>query len=352
MSDLILEDVDFSLIESEVEELQEGMAKTKIFYLKGPFLQAEIQNGNKRIYPKSIIEREVEKYNKVISEKRSVGELLHPSNTDIDPSRISHLVTELKMDGNTAIGKAKILDKPAFPCGMIAKALVEEGIKIEFLTGPKKLVAENGKLHACEFIRMKMGALDESNRRRPEPIAGSEFTVELDTLIVSISESPDTSFLKNEKVELSKGETIVVNPETFETKRKGVFAGGDVVTGPNTVVDAVASGKIAAQSIEQYLHGEEIKREYKLTRPSMYIEPVKLTTEEAEELLTAKRPEPKQLSAKIRKTNFKEVEAVLTEKQAVKEAKRCLRCELETEDGKKFIEELKESKVTSQYIHR
>jgi len=84
----------------------------------------------------------------------------------------------------------------------------------------------------------------------------------------------------------------------------------------------------------------------------MYIEPVKLTTEEAEELLTAKRPEPKQLSAKIRKTNFKEVEAVLTEKQAVKEAKRCLRCELETEDGKKFIEELKESKVTSQYIHR
>ncbi|NCP97783.1 primosomal protein [archaeon] len=130
MSDLILEDVDFSLIESEVEELQEGMAKTKIFYLKGPFLQAEIQNGNKRIYPKSIIEREVEKYNKVISEKRSVGELLHPSNTDIDPSRISHLVTELKMDGNTAIGKAKILDKPAFPCGMIAKALVEEGIKI------------------------------------------------------------------------------------------------------------------------------------------------------------------------------------------------------------------------------
>ncbi len=146
----------------------------------------------------------------------------------------------------------------------------------------------------------------------------------------------------SEKIELSKRETIVVNRETFETKRFGVFAGGDVVTGPNTVVDAVASGKIAAQSINQYLNGEEIKREYKLTRPSVYIEPVELTTEEAEELLTAKRPESKQLSAKIRKTNFKEVESVLSEEQAVKEAKRCLRCELETEDGKQFIKELKE----------
>ncbi|MFA5782806.1 MAG: FAD-dependent oxidoreductase [Bacteroidales bacterium] len=222
------------------------------------------------------------------------------------------------------------------------KDALEERIKIEFLTAPNKLIAENGQLHACEFIKMKMGDIDESGRKRPTPIAGTEYKVELDTLIISISESPDTSFLNKEKIELSKRETIVVNHETFETKRYGVFAGGDVVTGPNTVVDAVASGKIAAQSINQYLNGEEIKREYKLTRPSVYIEPIELSTEEAEELLTAKRPESKQLSAKIRKANFKEVESVLSEKQAIQEAKRCLRCELETEDGKQFIKELKE----------
>ncbi|MDD5571568.1 MAG: FAD-dependent oxidoreductase, partial [Bacteroidales bacterium] len=216
---------------------------------------------------------------------------------------------------------------------------LEEGIKIEFLTAPKKIIAEKGKLHACEFIKMKMGDVDESGRKRPVPVEGSEYKVELDTLIISISESPDASFLNKEKIEISKRETIVINPETFETNRNGVFAGGDVVTGPNTVVDAVASGKIAARSIEQYLKGEEVKREYKLTRPSMYVEPLKLSEEEVEELLTAKRPKAKQLSAEIRKTTFREVDSALSEEQAVKEAKRCLRCELETEDGKQFIKE-------------
>ncbi|RLC29964.1 hypothetical protein DRH13_05005, partial [Candidatus Woesebacteria bacterium] len=123
---------------------------------------------------------------------------------------------------------------------------------------------------------------------------------------------------------------------------KGIFAGGDVVTGPNSVVDAVASGMIAAQSIDQYLNGLEIKIEYKLTRPSKYIEPLALSNEESEELLVSKRPQAIHLSISERSSCFKEVESVLSEDQAVKEAKRCLRCELETEDGKQFIKELKE----------
>ncbi len=217
---------------------------------------------------------------------------------------------------------------------------VQEGIKIEFLTAPVKLIEKNGKLNACEFIRMKMGDYDDSGRRKPEPIEKSEFTVELDTLIVSISESPDTSFLVNEQIERSKLGTIIVNPETYVTNQNGVFAGGDVVTGPNTVVDAVASGKIAARSINQYLNGKEIKREYTLTRPSGYIEPMKLTEKETLELITAHRPVSKQISVDKRIDNFSEVETGLTEKQAVKEAKRCLHCELQTEDGKLFLKEL------------
>ena len=214
---------------------------------------------------------------------------------------------------------------------------LEEGIKFETLTVPIKLIPKDGKLNSCEFIRVKMGDIDESGRKKLIQIEGSEFTVKLDTLIISISESPDTSFLKNEKIERTKWNTIKINSETFETTQKGVFAGGDVVTGPNTVVDAVASGKIAAESINQYLNGEEIKREYKLTRPSIYVEPTILTPEEIEELSVVKRYKPMQLSAKNRKTNFNEVEFALSEEDAVKEAKRCLRCELGTEEGKQFI---------------
>ena len=225
---------------------------------------------------------------------------------------------------------------------------LNEGIKIEFLTAPKKIIAEKGKLKACEFIRMKMGELDESGRRRPVPVEGSEFTVELDTLIVSISESPDISFLKKEGLEFSKWNTIVVNPETFQTNKQEVFAGGDLVTGPNTVVDAVAAGKITAQSIDQYLSGKEVKREYKITRPSKYIEPLELSEDETDELMSAKRPVMPCLSPDKRKYNLLEVEQGFTEKQAIKEAQRCLRCELETCDGKDFIEKLKEKSQEKQ----
>ena len=220
-----------------------------------------------------------------------------------------------------------------------------EGIKIEILTAPKRIIAEQGKLKACEFIRMKMGDIDESGRRSPVPIEGSEFTVELDTLIVSISENPDISYLSKEKLDFTKWNTLLVDNETFKTNRPGVFAGGDVVTGPNTVIDAIASGKVAAESIEQYLSGKEIKREYKITRPSKYIEPLKLTDEEIEELLSAKRSVMLTLSPEKRKYNLLEVEQGLTEEQAVKEAKRCLRCELETKDGQKFLEKLKEGSL-------
>ena len=218
----------------------------------------------------------------------------------------------------------------------------DEGIKIEYLTAPKKIISSNGKLKACEFIRMKLGDIDESGRRRPVPVEGSEFIVELDTLIVSISESPDISFLKNEGLEFSKWDTILTDQETCLTKRPGIFAGGDVVTGPNTVVDAVAAGKIASESIDQYLTGKEVKREYKLTRPSKYIEPIGFSDKELDELMSAKRSEMPLLSSEKRKYNLMEVNQGLTEEQAIKEAKRCLRCELETEDGKRFLKSLEE----------
>jgi NADH-quinone oxidoreductase subunit F len=217
---------------------------------------------------------------------------------------------------------------------------LQEGIKIEFLTAPKRIISRQGKLVACEFLRMKMGTKDESGRRRPIPVKGSEFIENLDTLIVSISENPDISFLKNEGLEFSKYDTVRINPETCQTNRAGIFAGGDLVTGSNTVVDAVAAGKTAAESIDQYLSRKEVKREYKLTRPSRYIEPAESVDGAMDESLSANRPKMARLSPEKRKNNLNEVNLGFSERQAVKEAKRCLRCDLETADGQKFLENL------------
>ena len=250
-------------------------------------------------------------------------------------------------DSVTIFYRRTMIEMPAYEEEV--KAALEEGIKIEFLVTPKKIISENGKLKSCEFLRMKLGQVDESGRRRPVPIKGSEFKAELDSLIVAIGEQPDVSFIqKRSALEVSGKGTFVVDPETLLTAREGVFAGGDLVTGPNTVVDAVASGKIAAESVDKFLRGEEIKRDYKLTRPSRYVEPIEFSDEELEELLTSKRPTMAQLSPAERKSNFQEVDQGLTEEQAIKEAKRCLRCELETQEGREFLEKLKESSLVTQ----
>ena len=128
MQELIREETSFDLIESSIEEVHEGLTKVKNFFITGPFLQAELVNGNKRVYPKAVLEREVESHIKTkITERRALGELGHPPTSEINLDRVSHLITELRMDGNTAFGKAKILDTP---CGKIARALMESNVRL------------------------------------------------------------------------------------------------------------------------------------------------------------------------------------------------------------------------------
>jgi len=216
---------------------------------------------------------------------------------------------------------------------------LEEGIEIQYLVTPVKVFTENGKIQAIECLRMELGEPDKSGRRRPLPIEGSEFKMELDTLIPAIGEFPDLAFLTdNDKLNISKRGAIVVDKETLQTCRKGVFAGGDVVTGPSTVVEAMAAGKRAAESIEKYLEGLPLAKEYTLTRPSLYVEPVELSEEE---IVEARRPKMPILPSEERKNNFREVELGFDEALAVKEARRCLRCELETKEGKNTIGRLK-----------
>ncbi len=213
-------------------------------------------------------------------------------------------------------------------------AAIDEGVDIQFLVAPVKVLTENGRAKAIECVRMRLGDKDASGRRRPVPIEGSNFIHELDTLILAISERPDTSYIGERDIIRLDRENIIIDPETSMTTREGVFAGGDAVTGPSTVVDAIAAGKLAAETIEKYVSGRPLGREYRLTRPSMYVAPEMLTEEE---IAAAKRPSMRHLPVSRRAKNFKEVEQGLTEEMAVREARRCLRCDLETEDGKKAV---------------
>ena len=204
---------------------------------------------------------------------------------------------------------------------------IREGISIELLTAPVRAVGSNGTLTGIEFMRMKLAEIDQSGRARPVPIKGSQFTVEVDTLITAISQEPDIkSVIKNSGLKFTKWNTIEADPETLYTGIDGVFAGGDVVHGPDTVTQAMADGKIAASMIDKFINGQPLTRQYKVTRPAINVEAVELTEEE---IGTIKEPVTPVLPVEQRKLNFKETELCFTEEMAVKEAKRCFRCDLE-----------------------
>jgi NADH-quinone oxidoreductase subunit F len=212
-------------------------------------------------------------------------------------------------------------------------AAIEEGVAVEFLTAPGRIIEKNGRFTALECLRMELGEVDESGRRRPVPIQDSAYTVRLDSLIVAIGEGVDTSFLgQNHGIAISKRGTLTVDPETLATQRNNVFAGGDAVTGPNTAIEAMSHGKRAAAHIHNVLTGKDLAGIYPRTRPSFYVKPVILSDKEVEE---ARRPAMPSLPASKRRKNFSEVDLSLKKSEAIKEARRCLRCDLETEDAKR-----------------
>lgn len=199
---------------------------------------------------------------------------------------------------------------------------IKEGVKIEFLAAPKKVFSKNGAV-TLENIRMKLGAPDASGRPRPEPIEGSEFKVDVDSVIAAIGQRPDVP--KQFELETGRGNIIMADPDTMATAKEHVFSAGDAVTGPASVVEAVRTGKQAAISIDKSLGGkgvlpiEEIKVK-DLTSRRTFIE------RQAEE---SKRVEMPSLSVEDRLKGFDEVELGLTEEMAIVEGRRCWRCDLE-----------------------
>ena len=203
----------------------------------------------------------------------------------------------------------------------------EEGIQLHCLTVPTRILGRNGRVAALECIRMELKEFDRSGRRTPYPSEGSEYKVDVDTVIEAIGQRPDTSFIKDNEVKIGRGGTIVADPRTLATDRKGVFAGGDAVTGPQTVIEAIAAGQRAACSIKRYLRGEELSPllERDGYKP-IAISSLPPTEEETRERARIRAAE---ISMTDRRASFKEITLPYTQEEAREEASRCLRCDLE-----------------------
>jgi NADH-quinone oxidoreductase subunit F len=205
---------------------------------------------------------------------------------------------------------------------------VAEGVQVNFLISPTRIVSENWRVTGLQCIKMRLGEPDESGRRRPIPIAGSEFFVEADTVIAAVGQAPDLSFLPPDSaLERTRLETLMVDSNTLSTNVSGVFAGGDFVTGPGMVIDAIAAGRRAAIAIDKYLKRDTSKVEIYDLKAEVVGE---LPSQEIEEVWEVQpRQKVPTLLVQKRKTSFAEVELSFPEKRAGQEAKRCLRCDLE-----------------------
>lgn len=149
------------------------------------------------------------------------------------------------------------------------KETQEENIPIHFLTNPVKIIGdENGHVKAIELIKMELGEPDESGRRRPVPIEGSEYTMEVDTVIQAISQQPDDDDLAGE-YDLTKWHTFKVDEETNMTNIKGVFAAGDNVTGPYLAITAIADAHKTVRSVHEYLTSEKIEAAPEFNTPNI-----------------------------------------------------------------------------------
>jgi len=192
-----------------------------------------------------------------------------------------------------------------------------EGVKFITLANPVRVLGD-GAVTGLECLRQRLGEFDRSGRRRPEPIEGSEFVVECDVVIPAISQAPDSEYLQDVRIGVNGNGTIAADARSLATDVPGIFAGGDCVTGPDTLIAAIAAGKRAAASIDKYLGGDGV-----VVRPKEIVRAV------SGELLEEERPrQAMPCLPRAQRDSFAEVELGFSEEAAVAEAMRCLRCDV------------------------
>jgi NADH-quinone oxidoreductase subunit F len=208
---------------------------------------------------------------------------------------------------------------------------VAEGIQFYFLVSPTRIESKDWKATGLQCIRMELGEPDAGGRRRPVPIPGSELFVESDTVIAAVGQAPDLSFLpRDSALERTKWETLVVDSNKLSTNVQGVFAGGDFVSGPGMVIEAIAAGRRAAIAIDKYLVDDTSRVEMYDLKQKGVGEERGAEPEGEETWETQQRFEMPKLPPEKSKISFNEIELGFSEEVARLEAKRCLRCDLET----------------------
>lgn len=253
-----------------------------------------------------------------LGEKVAIGRrvgVVGGGNAAIDAARTALRIGAKEV---TVIYRRTQAEMPASP-EEVAEA-VHEGVRFLFLVAPTRVSRENSALK-MECIKMELGDFDASGRRRPVPVKGSEFTLDFDTIIVAIGQTPHVP--DGFGLPVNRDNTLQVDTDTLMTVREGVFAGGDCVSGPASVIEAIAAGRQAAISIDRYLGGSGVIDE--LLAPVE--EPALPPVEEGEK----SRPSVAVLPVSRRAGNFDEVELGFSPELAIEESKRCLRCDLERE---------------------
>jgi NADH-quinone oxidoreductase subunit F len=204
----------------------------------------------------------------------------------------------------------------------------EEGLHFLYLTAPLRVLTDGrGHVIGLACVRMELGVPDESGRRRPTPVPGSEFTLTCDTVIPAIGQAVDLSWRDGDGIQIGRGGTIAADPYTCQTSNPRVFAGGDAVRGPATLVEAIGDGQRAAFAIERFLTGASARQAY-LDRVKA-LRTVPRRPDDAAALGDTSRVTPDQVDPGERVRSFVEVVKTISAEQARCEAARCLRCDLE-----------------------
>lgn len=258
------------------------------------------------------------------SGKKTLGSkvaVIGGGNSAIDAARVA-----LRLGADvTILYRRERKDMPAADEEIIAAE--DEGIKIEYLVAPLKIDEKDGKVSGITCQRMKLSEFDRSGRKKPAPIAGSEFTLSIDSVIAAIGQTSDMTFVpKDSGVNVNKWSTFdLAKDSKSQTTNPKFFTGGDALTGPDTVIGAIEAGHQAARDMDSHIR--------KINGEPAYVEPPEdkieiplIIDEEAVEAPQAKMPE---LHGPERKRNFKEVELGYLREVAIQEACRCLRCDAE-----------------------
>ena len=209
-------------------------------------------------------------------------------------------------------------DMPAIPEDI--EAAEKEGVHIDCLSVPVEIIG-NGHVEKIRCRRMALAEFDATCRRIPCDLKDSEYIIQTDSVIESIGQFPETEFLS---VRTTRGGKLDVNSLSLATDREGVFGGGDAVTGPLTVVEAMAHGQRAACSIRRYLDGESLGTVPTRADPEKYHIPFAPEEEEYEE---KPRVRLKEADLKVRTSTFEETLKTYSKEEAMQEAERCLRCD-------------------------